>query len=256
MSEGQNQADAAAIIRECRRVMAKNRRTMIAEIVGDDPVVEWQRYPQGEVYDPASHSQYFYHCHAGVANGGGDVEHGHFHLFLRPEGLRVGVTPLVLPELAVADAPLPPQAAPAKRGRRDEVCHLIAIALDRQGDPVRLFTTNRWVTGETWYRAEDAVRMLDRFRVEQGGGSAVVNRWLGALLRLFQPEIASLLRERDASVMAWRRRRRGNGFEDPRLEIPSSLEIDLEERLAAAPARHPVRPPPSRLPRMSEGWGV
>ena len=79
-----------------------------------------------------------------------------------------GVAPLLLPELAVADvAALPPQAAPLKRGERDEVSHLIAIAIDFRGEPIRLFTTNRWVTGETWYRAEDVTRMLDRFVIAE-----------------------------------------------------------------------------------------
>jgi hypothetical protein len=246
-----------ATIRDCRRALAETGRTLITEIAGEGAVVEWQRYPEGEVYDPASHSQYFYHRHATAGHANGAVgEHGHFHLFLRAEGLPAGVAPLMLPELAVANAPVPPQAAPAKRGGRDEVCHLIAIALDQRGEPVRLFTTNRWVTGETWYRAEDVIRMLDRFQVERGGGSSVVNRWLGAVLRLLQPEIAGLLRERDAMIMGWGRRRRSNVFEDPRLEIPSSIDIDLEERLAAEPIRQPLPRPPSRLPRMAEGWGV
>jgi hypothetical protein len=98
--------------------------------------------------------------------------------------------------------------------------------------------------------------MLDRFDVVHGGGSPVVSRWLGAVLHLFQPEIAGLLRDRDSTIMGWRRRRRSNVFEDPRLEIPSSLDIDLEERLAAAPVRQGVPPSLPRLPRMAEGWGV
>jgi hypothetical protein len=257
VSGGQREAEAAATIRDCRRSLAETGRRFITEVAGEGAVVEWQRYPEGEVYDAGSHAQYFYHGHATADTAGGPrVEHGHFHLFLRAEGLPPGVAPLVLPELAVADAPVPPQAAPAKRGGRAEVCHLIAVALDDRGEPVRLFTTNRWVTGETWYRAEDVIRMLDCFHVERGGGSPVVNRWLGAVLRLFLPEIARLLRERDATIMGWRRRRRGNVFEDPRLETLSSIGIDLDERLAAEPIRQPVPPQPSRLPRMAEGWGV
>src|SRR5207248_9897 len=161
---------------------------------------------------------YFYHRHPSPG-ASLDAEHGHFHLFLRAEGMPAGAAPLVLPELAVADAPLPPQAAPAKHGGRDEVGHLVAIALDRRGEPVRLFTTNRWVTGETWYRGDDVVAMLDRFDLARAGGSELVNIWLEAVIRLFRPEIAALLRQRDAAVTDWRRRRRSNVFEDPRIEI-------------------------------------
>ena len=253
MSSAQLQAEAATVVRDCRQTLAATGRTILTDIIGGCEPAAWQRYPEGEVYDSSSHAQYFYHVHP--TPGASAAEYGHFHLFLRAEGMPSGIAPLVLPELAIAGAPLPPQAAPAKRGSRDEVSHLVAIALDRRGEPVRLFTTNRWVTGETWYRADDVIAMLDRFEIGRGGGSPVLNRWLGALVRLFQPEIAGLLRERDAAIMGWRRRRRSSGFEDPRLEITSGLEIDLNERLAAKPALPPVRQAP-RLPRMAEGWGV
>jgi hypothetical protein len=60
--------------------------------------------------------------------------------------------------------------------------------------------------------------------------------------------------------MAWRRRHRSYVFEDPALEITSSLEINLETQLAfldrvrselssKAPHRKPV------LPAMADGWG-
>ena len=63
-------------------------------------------------------------------------------------------------------------------------------------------------------------------------------RWLEAMVRLFQPEIAVLLRNRDQAVMDWRVRwPRRNAFEDTRLEIASNFAIDLEARLAAVEAR-------------------
>jgi hypothetical protein len=141
------------------------------------------------------------------------------------------------------------------------VCHLVALAVDQRGAPIRLFTTNRWVTGETWYRADDVIRMLDRFRVRGAQSSAILNRWLGALVRVFQPEIAQLLRGRDKAILDRRWRRRGNVLEDPLLEITSSLDIDLDTRLAAiergadGPAVAPDTSRAPRLPRMAEGWG-
>jgi hypothetical protein len=149
-----------------------------------------------------------------------------------------------------------------KRGGRDEVCHLVAIALDAAGEPIRLFTTNRWVTGETWYRADDVIAMLDRFRIVAGAPSVLLNRWLEAMVGLFRPEIAVLLRNRDRAIVDWRWRwPRRNAFEDTRLEIASGFAIDLEARLAAVEARaaaasssgrRPVAAPPS----MAEGWGA
>ncbi len=191
----------------------------------------------------------------------GAAANGHFHLFLRGEGMPAGITPLLMPELAVANAPAPRQSAPLKLGGRDEVCHLAALAVDGKGEPLRLFTTNRWVTGETWYRADDVIQMLDRFRMRGDRPSALLNRWLSAVVRLFQPEIATLLRDRDQAIVEQRWRWRGNVLEDPRLEITSSLEIDLDARLAAVDASDNPRaatPGAGRargLPRMAEGWG-
>ncbi len=231
-----------------------------AEIgANEGALADWRHYPAGEVYDPQTHAQYFYHAHPAADRP--VREHGHFHIFLRAEGMPLGVAPLVLPETAVAaDARPPPQAAPLKHGARDEVSHLVAIALDPHGEPIRLFTTNRWVTGETWYRADDVVRMLDRFTIGEVGGPIVLNRWLGAMLALFRPQIVALLQLRDRAVMEWRRRRRTNVFEDNRLEITSSVEIDLSAQLAfldrvGTGLGTDVSAQRSRLPPMAEGWG-
>ena len=222
---------AAAVIRDCRCDLAARNTDVVGEVIGSSAICAWRHYPEGEVFDASSHAQYFFHAHAPDSRP--PSERGHFHTFLRAEGMPSGVVPLLLPELAVADvSALPPQAAPLKRGERDEVSHLIAIAVDVRGEPIRLFTTNRWVTGETWYRAEDVTRMLDRFAIAEREPSAVLNRWIGAMIHLFLPQIAALLQVRDETVMAWRRRRRTHVFEDPRLEITSSLDIQLDTQLA------------------------
>jgi hypothetical protein len=251
---------AGAVVADCRRAFVAHPGGILGAIAADAKgFADWQHYPLGEVYDPQSHSQYFYHTHAMAQRPA--REHGHFHTFLRAEGMPTGVTPLVLPETAVADAlPTPPQAAPLKHGSRDEVSHLVAIALDADGAPTRLFTTNRWVTGETWYRAADVVRMLDCFTLGAAGGPVLVNRWISAIVALFRPQVAALLRLRDDTVMSWRRRRRANIFEDTRIEVTSSFDIDLDAQLAFLDRlRLELNPDsPTRsalLPLMAEGWG-
>jgi len=104
--------------------------------------------------------------------------------------------------------------------------------------------------------------MLDRFSLDAAEPVGVVNRWLAAIVRLYQPEIAMLLRKRDEAVMDPRRRRRKvDVFEDPKFEITSSLSIDVDARLAAIdrlvhePAPAPQPSAPARLPPMAEGWG-
>ena len=250
-------AAAAAAMRGCRRALAHHGRALWEEAAGTAPIEPWRHYPERDVYDPRSHAQYFYHCHQqpGLARG---AEHGHFHLFLRAEGMPIGVAPLLLPEVALPDVAVPPQAPPRKHGRRDEISHLVAISIDRAGEPIRLFTTNRWVTGETWYAAADVTAMLDHFRLP---GERLLDRWLAAMVQLFRADIAALLRARDVRLTGSRRNTRGDAFESRRLEITSSVEIDLEARLAEIDrlipeaAAAPLWAAP-RLPRMAEGWGA
>ena len=149
---------AAAVIAECGDRLAAGRRGLLCELAHPaDALVEWRHYPEGEVYDPVSHAQYFDPRHPADRRLSG--EHGHFHTFLRADGMPPGVAPLVWPEAAVAEK-AQPHGAPRKRGMREEVSHLVAISIDARGAPIRLFTTNRWVTGETWYPAEDVILSL------------------------------------------------------------------------------------------------
>src|SRR5215469_4128272 len=233
--EIERMAEAGRELEECERVLRKSGDTIVSEVLrGAGTFSEWHHYPEGDVYDSESHAQYYYHAHPAASRP--LAEHGHFHTFLRPRGMPRGVEPLMLPELAIAGAPaapadpiLAPVSQPNQGGNNDKLSHLVAIAMDAAGAPVRLFTTNRWVTGETWYAAQDVIAMLDCFAIDLARPSWPLNRWLGAMFRLFRPQMAALLATRDAAVMNWRRRHRGkvHVFEDRRLEIPSLIEIDI-----------------------------
>ncbi len=240
-AELERMAAAAGEVRECERVLAKTGDSIVGEALrGGGTFYEWNHYPEGDVYDPETHAQFFYHAHPPGTRG--VDEHGHFHTFLRPRGMPPGTQPLMLPELAIADTPaapadpiLAPVAQPNQGGNNDKLSHLVAIAMDQSGAPVRLFTTNRWVTGETWYAAADVCAMLDRFIVDLARPSWPLNRWISAMFRLFRPQMCELLQARDAAVMNWRRRHRGkvHVFEDRRLEVASTLTIDLGEQIRA-----------------------
>jgi hypothetical protein len=237
-------AAAGRALVDCQRAMAAAGTSPLAEALqGAAPIYEWRHYPGGDIYDPATHAQYFYHAHPPGERRApaGGKEHGHFHTFLRGRGMPGGVRPLVMPEFAVANnpaapkAPLIPSAPEIVAGEEAEPwSHLVAIAMDATGAPLHFFTTNRWVTGETWYPAADVAQMLDHFALGEGGPSPLLNRWIAALVGLYKPFLADLLAGRDAAVMDWRRRRRAkvHVLEDQRLEVTSALPIDTETHIA------------------------
>ena len=217
-------AEAGAEAVEIERVLAKTGDNVVGLLLeGERDFYEWSHYPPGDVYDFESGAQYYYHAHPKEER---PSEHGHFHAFLRPKGMPKGLRPARLPH---KDA-----AAEGSEG----LCHLIAVAMSEKGRAVELFTTNRWVTGETWYGAADVAAMLDRFTIGGAGPSTPLNRWITAMIGLFRPQIAALVAARDATVMGWRRRRRGkvHVFVDRRLEVTSSLEIDVAAQIEAIAA--------------------
>jgi hypothetical protein len=167
-------------------------------------------YPQGDVYDFASHAQFYYHVHRGG-------EHGHIHLFQRPKGMPAGLAPAV------------------PGGDPDGPCHLVAVGFGADGWAAELFTTNRWVTGEDWYAADAVKAMLAGFRVAARGELAPVAAWLTALVGFYWPLIERLVEARDAGVAGWSRAHPlTDPLDDGALEITSRLAIDLPGHVAAA----------------------
>ncbi len=208
---------------ECYRVLARTGDNVVGELLrGQGTFLEWDHYPKGDVYDSASHAQYFYHAHPTELRGG---EHGHFHTFLRAKGMPEGVAP----EPYDGDVEWP--------GGDDALSHLIGISMDPKGFPITLFSTNRWVTGETWYASRDVRAMLDRFAIDHARPSWPVNRWITAMLRLFRPLIKDLITARDATVAAWREKHPDRDvFEDRGCEITSQASISVDDQIAAVRA--------------------
>jgi hypothetical protein len=211
--------DAGREARNCMRVLAKSGSNVVAELLADAPFYEWDHYPKGDVYDPVTHAQFYYHAHPEAERPG---EHGHFHTFLRQSGIPRGIKPAAVP------------GRTAQRQPSATLSHLVAIGMDEFGAPVALFTTNRWVTDETWYRGEDVVRMLDFFEIDLARPSWPVNRWIGAMVALFRPQIEWLLKRRDAAVAAWQKAKpRANVYEDRALNVTSEVAIDVERQITA-----------------------
>lgn len=170
-------------------------------LTGGEAPQPFRHYPAGDVYDLVSHSQFYYHVHR-------DGEHGHIHLFLRPLGMPPGLRPI---------RPTPEADAP---------CHLVAVALGPDGDAVELFTTNRWVTGEAWYAADDVKAMLPYFQVVAAGDHGRVGRWLTELVAQRRADIEALVDQRDAALAEWHLTHpERDPLEDQRLEILSRTAL-------------------------------
>ena len=216
--------EAGREVLEWRRILAKTGDNVVGLVLRyEGPFYILDHYPKGDVFDPDSHAQWYYHTHDKKDRPG---EHGHFHTFMRGGGMPAGVAPAPLPDFE-------PRSAP-----NDLVCHLVAVSMDRSGSPVGLFTTNRWVTGETWYAAEHVAAMLDGFDMKVDKPSWSVNRWLTAMLRLFRPQIEVLLQQRDARIREWQTAHpEANAYEDRRLEVTSQLPIDVEAEVRALERR-------------------
>ncbi len=210
----ESMAIAGEQVVECYRLLQKSDSNVVAEILrGQGTFYELDHYPAGDVHDFATHSQYFYHSHR-------EGEHGHFHTFLRSAGMPEDCHPVAQSE------------APFMKKRDDKISHLIAISMDQAGFPIRLFTTNRWITADNWYGADDVIKMLDYFEMDLALPSLPVNIWLTAMLRLYRPQIIELVRERDAAVAKWQQEHPGvDAFEDRACDITSVRKISVEAQI-------------------------
>lgn len=207
--------EAGYEVANCMRVMARSGTNVVADVLrGNGDFVEWDHYPPDDVFDPESRSQYYFHAHPPASRALAD--YGHFHTFLRQ-----------------GKADTSASRTPGNEVSADEaISHLIGISVSREGAPERLFTTNRWVTGETWQSADKVVAMLDQFSIDLSLPSWPLNRWITGIITLFRPTIVTLLEQRDRAILDWSRRNPGiDVYEDRRLEILSHAGISVERQL-------------------------
>lgn len=214
-------AAAGQTVREMIRVLNKSGQNMVGQCLANQGTFyELDHYPKGDVYDSETHSQFYYHAHRPDAG-----EHGHFHTFLRAAGMPAGMNPV-------------PYKGKAKRPEgKDALTHFVAVSMDRPGNPIGLFTTNRWVTDETFYKASDVISLIDRFEMDLSYPCLATNRALSELFRLFRPQIEALLVERDKTMARWGAMKPGiDVYEDRELEVTSQLSISVDRQIEAVNA--------------------
>ena len=84
--ELESMAQAGQEIIEIHRILSKTGDNVVGEVLrGQGTFFEWDHYPPGDVYDHETHSQFYYHAHPSKQRF--ELEHGHFHTFLRPKGM-------------------------------------------------------------------------------------------------------------------------------------------------------------------------
>ncbi len=198
---------AADSLLDCLRGFVDAGRVPLAAAVGEHTSPQtWRQYQSnqaGALDDRPGLLHYYYHAH--TTPGSLAQEHGHFHLFAQLGADAQGI---------------------------NRYTHLVAIGVDARGLPLRLFTTNRWVTDETWLPADRLIALGEKIAQAQAPDDGPIERWLHAQLGVFAPQIAGLLRHRDRR-MATRQRsgRRPGLLEDRRMHVISECLVSVEQQL-------------------------
>jgi hypothetical protein len=75
------------------------------------------------------------------------------------------------------------------------------------------------------------IELLDRFEIDHTYPSWAANRWITAMVALYQPQITQLLIERDVVIDAWAESHDGDVLEDRDLEVTSKISLDIKHQI-------------------------
>ncbi|KTD50194.1 hypothetical protein Lqui_1519 [Legionella quinlivanii] len=174
-------------------------------------------YPKGDRIDRQTGAQYFYHCHREDYES---MEHGHFHCFLRYKGIPAKITPTPLSDW--------------DKNMDNPMTHIVAISMNCLGQPIRLFTVNRWVSSEIWYDAKHVSSFIKKYEMtlEDDPYWMILDQWVEGMLHLFEPQIVWLHQERDKQIARIKAEdAESNPYEDHRYEELSYIDIDLTSQV-------------------------
>ena len=222
---------ARALVNTYRR-LAETRSHVLEPVLHGATPTQWEHYPSDDAISKDRRYQWYYHSHS-PEDRPGSIEHGHFHLFARMEG----VAELINPEAErrfLCTLGVEESAASTR--------HLLCIGVNPVGLPISLFAVNRWVTGDSLLSGTVTQLLLRELRLDTG--YPTIDGWMMALIRLYAPEIRSLIVQRDRNLR--QRAALGPGtFDDPTLEVLSDCALDVDQRIAAVslPATRRARQP-------------
>ncbi|MEW6558979.1 MAG: hypothetical protein AB1412_02105 [Pseudomonadota bacterium] len=188
---------------EATQAMLQKGKTVISEIIGSTPYVEWEHYPKRDAKS-RSGALFYYHAHAASQRMKG--EHGHFHVF----------------------APNDRVTCPHEQ----RYTHIAGLSVDARGMPLRVFTTNQWVTAECWEDADRVCAMARQTELKDARPHKV-GLWLDAVFAFFRPQIDLVIHLRDARIKALESGGRTHWSEDRRTHILSQCRIDFSTQILA-----------------------
>lgn len=193
---------AASSLYECLVDMGARKTNPVLEVLqGVDKVKAEQKYPEDYLrFGDDADWRVFYHCH--TTPDINTQEHGHFHIFAR-----------------VPDT--------------NDWTHVAGLAMDSVGQPLHWFAVNQWVTNEHWLPMQQVADMLKL--LPRSGDMALEERWLVAMLDLFQTDIQELLILRDEKLNALTLDREPEQvFADRDLYTLGVIPIDIKYTLESA----------------------
>lgn len=208
-------AIASQILQAQQHMSAKNKNILHYTLQKKKRHIGMNHYPKGDRIDHQTGAQYFYHCHRENLDS---MEHGHFHCFMRHNNIPAYIKPILLPD-EENDSPM---------------THLVAIAMNRYGQPIRLFTVNRWISYDIWYDAKHTPKFIKRFKMTLNDDPwwQVLDQWVEGMMHLFAPQIAWLQLARDDTIHHHQKQHPHiNAYKDENLEELSSIAIDLNQQI-------------------------
>lgn len=192
---------AAQRLYECIVALGAGHTNPVLEVLrGVEQLQAERKYPEEYLCFGGTSWRAFYHCHNTP-----DInthEHGHFHVFAR------------MPET-------------------NDWTHVAGLAMDGLGQPLHWFAVNQWVTNEHWL---PMAQVMDLFGLlPRSGDLTLVERWLVAMLDLFQADIRQLLILRDDKLGTLTMDREAEQvFGDRGVYTLASIPIDVKYALESA----------------------
>lgn len=80
----------------------------------------------------------------------------------------------------------------AKHEEKNVYAHLIGISISPKGEPIEVFTTQNWVTGDTFYDEGFLSEKIEQFHLEKTGPFKDLSAWVESVIHLYKPQIIYL----------------------------------------------------------------